>query len=65
LDYLIEARNIINEIFIGSLLGASDSLPVIPATQEPENRRIAVGSQPRQIVRETLPRKKPITKKGW
>jgi hypothetical protein len=29
-------------------------MPVIPATQEAETRRIVVQSQPRQIVRETL-----------
>jgi hypothetical protein len=29
--------------------------PVIPATQEVEIRRISVQSQPRQIVKETLP----------
>jgi hypothetical protein len=40
-------------------------MPVILTTQEAEIRRIMVGSQPRQIVRETLSRKKkPITKKG-
>jgi hypothetical protein len=39
--------------------------PVILATQEVEIRRTAVRSQPRQIVCETLPQKKPITKKGW
>jgi hypothetical protein len=38
--------------------------PVILATQEAEIRRIAVRSQPRQIVQETVSRKKPITKKG-
>jgi hypothetical protein len=32
---------------------------VILVTQEAEIRRKAVGSQPRQIVRETLSRKKP------
>jgi hypothetical protein len=37
--------------------------PVIPATQEAEVRRIAVRSQPRQIVHETLDQK-PFTKKG-
>jgi hypothetical protein len=35
--------------------------PVIPATQEAEIRSIAVGSQPRQIVHETIS-KKPTTK---
>jgi hypothetical protein len=39
--------------------------PVIPATQEAESRRIAVQSQPAQIVCETLSRKKPIPKKDW
>jgi hypothetical protein len=38
--------------------------PVIPATQEAEIRRIEVGSQPRQIVHETLSRKKPSQKRG-
>jgi hypothetical protein len=37
--------------------------PVILAPQEAEIRRITVGSQPRQIVHETLSQKKPITKK--
>jgi hypothetical protein len=40
-------------------------IPVIPATQEAEIRRIQVQSQPRQTVLETLSRKKPFTKKGW
>jgi hypothetical protein len=39
-------------------------MPVILATQEAEIRSFTVGSQPRQIVRETLSQKKPITKKG-
>jgi hypothetical protein len=30
-----------------------------------EIRRIAVQSQPEQIVRETLSQKKPFTKKSW
>jgi hypothetical protein len=34
--------------------------PVIPATQEAEFRTIAVRSQPRQIVHETIS-KKPVT----
>jgi hypothetical protein len=38
--------------------------PVVLATQEAEIKRIAVQSQPGQIVLETLSRKKPITKKG-
>jgi hypothetical protein len=38
--------------------------PVTLATQEAEIRRIVVGSQPRQIVGETLSRKKPIKKVG-
>jgi hypothetical protein len=38
---------------------------VILPTQEAEIRKIMVQSQPRQIVRETLSQKKPITKKGW
>jgi hypothetical protein len=33
--------------------------PKIPATQEAETRRIAVWSQPRQIVRETVSQKNP------
>jgi hypothetical protein len=33
-------------------------MPVIPATQEAEIRRITVPSQSRQIVHETLPQKK-------
>jgi hypothetical protein len=36
--------------------------PVVLATQEAEIRRIAVLSQPRQIVGETVSRK-PVTKK--
>jgi hypothetical protein len=39
-------------------------MPVILATQEAEIRRIAVQSQPRQIVRETLSQKKTHHKKG-
>jgi hypothetical protein len=39
-------------------------MSIIPATQEAEIRRIEVQSQPKQIVRETLSRKKPITRKG-
>jgi hypothetical protein len=39
-------------------------LPVILATQEAEIRRIAVQSQSRQIVLETLSQK-TFTKKGW
>jgi hypothetical protein len=34
------------------------------ATQEAERRRIAVQSQPGQIVHETLSQKKPITKRA-
>jgi hypothetical protein len=37
-------------------------MPVIPA--EVKIRRITVGSNPGQIVQETLSQK-PITKKGW
>jgi hypothetical protein len=37
-------------------------MPVILATQEAEIRRISVQSQPRQIVLESLTRKKKITK---
>jgi hypothetical protein len=41
-------------------------MPVIPATQEAEIRRIEVQSQPRQIVLDEDPIwKKPITEKGW
>jgi hypothetical protein len=36
-------------------------IPIILDTQEAEIRKIAVGSQSRQIVHETLSRKKPIT----
>jgi hypothetical protein len=39
-------------------------MPVIQATQEAEIRRIAVQSQPRQIVCETLPRKNPSQKRA-
>jgi hypothetical protein len=38
-------------------------MPVILATQAAEIRRIAVPSQPREIVPEILSRNKPITKK--
>jgi hypothetical protein len=38
--------------------------PVILAIQEAEIRRIAVGSQPRQIVHKTLPQKNPSQKRG-
>jgi hypothetical protein len=37
---------------------------VILATQEKEIQRIAVQSQSRQIVCETLSQKNPLTKKG-
>jgi hypothetical protein len=40
-------------------------MPVILATQEAKIRRIAVRSQPRKIVRETLSRKYLTQKKGW
>jgi hypothetical protein len=39
-------------------------MPIILAIQEAEIRRITVGSQPRQIVCETLSRKKTLHKKG-
>jgi hypothetical protein len=39
-------------------------MPVIPATQEAEIRRIMVQSQPRQIIRETLSQKIPSQKKA-
>jgi hypothetical protein len=39
-------------------------MPVILATEEAEIRRIVVRSQPRQIVCETLSRKKILHKKG-
>jgi hypothetical protein len=38
-------------------------MPVILATQEAEIRRIGVQSQPREIVRETLSRKKKSQKR--
>jgi hypothetical protein len=40
-------------------------MPVILATQEAEIRRIAVWSQPGQIVPWDPILKKPFTKKGW
>jgi hypothetical protein len=40
-------------------------MPVIPATQEAEIKRIMVQSQPEQIVCKTLSRKNPSQKKGW
>jgi hypothetical protein len=39
-------------------------MPVILATQEAEIRRIAIQSQPRQIVHIDPVSKKPSTKKG-
>jgi hypothetical protein len=39
--------------------------PGILATQKAQIRRTEVQSQPGQRVRETLSRKKAITKKGW
>jgi hypothetical protein len=41
-----------------SVHGCGWLIPVIPATQEAETRRILVRSQPRQIVHETLSQKK-------
>jgi hypothetical protein len=38
-------------------------MPVILATQEAEIRRIAVQSQPGQIVHEILPQKNPSQKR--
>jgi hypothetical protein len=38
-------------------------MPVILATQKADIRRIAVRSQPRKIIRETLPRKN-LSQKG-
>jgi hypothetical protein len=38
-------------------------MPVIPALQEAEIRRIDIQGQPRQIVHETLSRKKPSQKR--
>jgi hypothetical protein len=45
------------------LQGALWLTPIILATQEAEIRRIEVGSQPRQIGRETLSQKYPSQKK--
>jgi hypothetical protein len=39
-------------------------MPVILATQETQIRRMAVRSQPGQIVQETLYQKKSITKRA-
>jgi hypothetical protein len=39
-------------------------MPVILATQEVEIRRITVGSEPKQIVGETLSQKHSSQKKG-
>jgi hypothetical protein len=39
--------------------------PVILATEEAEIRRIAVRSQPRQVVPQDPNLKKSFTKKGW
>jgi hypothetical protein len=59
----IKARQLGNgkSEFVPSLLGV---MPVILATQEAEIRRIAVRSQPRQMVPLDPISKKPITKKG-
>jgi hypothetical protein len=46
------------------LAGLQQLMPVIPATQEAEIRRIEVQSQPRQIVLETLPQKYPTQKRA-
>jgi hypothetical protein len=40
-------------------------MPVIPATQEAEIRRIMFGSQPGKIVHKNFSQKKHITEKGW
>jgi hypothetical protein len=40
-------------------------MPIILATQEAEVRRIAVGSQPGQVVLEMLSQKNLSQKKGW
>jgi hypothetical protein len=48
---------------IRSWPGVQWLMPVILAAREAEIRRIVVQSQPREIVHETLSRKKP-TKKG-
>jgi hypothetical protein len=40
-------------------------MPVILATQEAEIERFVVGSQPGQMVHETLSQKNPSQKKGW
>jgi hypothetical protein len=39
-------------------------MPVILATQESENRRIVVQSQPKQIVHEALSQKNPSPKRA-
>jgi hypothetical protein len=39
-------------------------MPVILATQEAENRRIMVQSQPEKIVHKTLSQKKNLHKRG-
>jgi hypothetical protein len=39
-------------------------MPIILATQEAENRRMAVQSQPGHIVHKTLSQKKPLHKKA-
>jgi hypothetical protein len=55
---------LIHGIFeIKSLAGCQQLMPVIQATQEVEIRRMAVQSQPRQIVHETLSQKYPTQKK--
>jgi hypothetical protein len=47
-----------------SWLGLQWLMPIILASQEAEIRRVAVQSQPGQIVSGTLSQKKSITKKG-
>jgi hypothetical protein len=54
-------RQIENDMLrINSVSQALWLMPVIPATQEADIRRIAVQSQPRQIVHKTLSQKKPL-----
>jgi hypothetical protein len=56
------------KLFIKKCIYLSGSwwlMSVILATQEAEIRRIMVQSQPKQIVHETLSRKKLIAKKDW
>jgi hypothetical protein len=58
---------LLKEIKIKIIHGAGRQWPVplIPATQEAEIRRIAVQNQPGQIVHKTQSQKNPSQKRSW